>query len=54
MAINDEKIRSADEAIGILRGLRVGAKAALEIVRHNEQYQLELQLEERPRYRTRR
>lgn len=54
MAIGDEKIRDADEAIGILRGMRVGAAAALEVVRHNERYKLDLLLEERPRYRMRR
>ncbi|MXX39467.1 MAG: trypsin-like serine protease [Gemmatimonadetes bacterium] len=53
VAVNDEKIRSADEAIGVLRGLRVGASAALGVVRHNENYNLDLTLEERP-YRTRR
>ena len=53
VAVNDEKIRSTDEAIGVLRGLRVGEVAALDIVRHNEYYNLDLTLEERP-YRTRR
>ena len=53
VAINDEKIRSADEAIDLLRVLRVGEVAALGVVRHNEHYNLDLTLEERP-YRTRR
>ncbi|MCY3788087.1 MAG: trypsin-like peptidase domain-containing protein [Gemmatimonadetes bacterium] len=53
VAVNDEKIRSADEAIGVLRGLRVGEIAALGVVRHNEHYNLDLTLEESP-YRTRR
>ena len=53
VAVNDEKIRSTDEAIGVLRGLRVGEVAALGVVRHNEHYNLDLTLEERP-YRTRR
>ena len=53
VAINDEKIRSANEAIGVLRGLRIGEVAALGVVRHNEYYNLDLTLEERP-YRTRR
>ena len=53
VAVNDEKIRSTDEAIGVLRGLRVGEVAALNVVRHNENYNLDLTLEERP-YRTRR
>ena len=53
VAIDDEKIRSADEAIDVLRGLRVGAVAALGVVRHNEHYTLDLTLAERP-YRTRR
>ena len=52
-AINDENIRSANEAIGVLRGLRIGEVAALGVVRHNEYYNLDLPLEERP-YRTRR
>ena len=54
MAIGDEEIRDADEAIDILRGMRVGDVAALEVVRHNERYKLNLLLEERPRYRMRR
>ena len=53
VAINDENIRSANEAIGVLRGLRIGEVAALGVVRHNEYYNLDLTLEERP-YRTRR
>lgn len=53
VAINDENIRNANEAIGVLRGLRVGEVAALGVVRHNEHYNLDLTLEERP-YRTRR
>lgn len=53
VAVNDENIRSTDEAIGVLRGLRVGEVAALGVVRHNEHYNLDLTLEERP-YRTRR
>ena len=53
VAINDEKIRSADEAIDVVRGLRVGEVAALGVVRHNEHYNLDLTLAERP-YRTRR
>ena len=53
VAVNDEKIRSTDEAIGVLRGLRVGEVAALGVVRHNEHYTLDLTLAERP-YRTRR
>ena len=53
VAINDEDIRNANEAIGVLRGLRVGEVAALGVVRHNEHYNLDLTLEERP-YRTRR
>ena len=53
VAVNDEKIRSTDEAIGVLRGLRVGEVAALDVLRHNEHYNLDLTLEERP-YRTRR
>jgi len=53
VAVNDEKIRSADEAIGVLRALRVGEVAALGVVRHNEHYNLDLTLEERP-YRARR
>ncbi len=53
VAINDEGIRNANEAIGALRGLRVGEVAALGVVRHNEHYNLDLTLEEHP-YRTRR
>ena len=53
VAINDEKIRNANETIGVLRGLRVGEVAALDVVRHNEHYNLDLTLAERP-YRTRR
>ena len=53
VAVNDEKIRSTDEAIGVLRGLRVGEVAALGVVRHNEHHTLDLTLAERP-YRTRR
>ena len=53
VAINDENIRSANEAIGVLRGLRIGEVAALGAVRHNEYHNLDLTLEERP-YRTRR
>ena len=53
VAVNDEKIRSTDEAIGVLRGLRVGEVAALGVVRHNEHHNLDLTLAERP-YRTRR
>ena len=53
VAVNDEKIRSTDEAIGVLRGLRVGEVAALGVVRHNEHYNLDLTLAERP-YRTQR
>lgn len=53
VAVNEERIRSADEAIGVLRGLRVGEVAALGVVRHNEHYNLDLTLEERP-HRTRR
>ena len=48
VAVNKERIRSADEAIGVLRGLRVGEVAALGVVRHNEHYNLDLTLEERP------
>ena len=54
IAINDEKIRNADEAIGVLRSLRVGEVAAFEVMRHNEQRTIELLLKERPRYRSRR
>ncbi len=53
-AIGDDKIRDADAAIDILRGMRVGEAAALEVVRHNERHTLDLLLEERPRYRARR
>ena len=53
-AIGDDKIRDADAAIDILRGMRVGETAALEVVRHNERHTLDLLLEERPRYRARR
>ena len=42
VAINDEGIRNANEAIGALRGLRVGEVAALGVVRHNEHYNLDL------------
>lgn len=54
VAINDENIRNANETIGILRGLRVGEVAALELVRHNQHHHLDLTLAERPSYRTRR
>ncbi len=53
VAVNDEQIRSADEAIVALRGLRVGEVAALGVTRHNGHYNLDLTLEERP-YRMRR
>ena len=53
VAINDEPIANADEAIDVLRVLRVGEVAALSVVRHNEHYTLDLTLEERP-HRTRR
>ena len=53
-AIGDKKIQDTDEAIDILRGLRVGEIATLDVVRHNEHYKLDLLLEERPRYRMRR
>ena len=48
VAINDEPIANADEAIDVLRILRVGEVAALSVVRHNEHYTLDLTLEERP------
>ena len=53
-AIGGEKIQDTDEAIGKLRGLRVGEVATLDVVRHNEHYKLDLLIEKRPRHRMRR
>ena len=53
-AIGGEKIQDTDEAIDILRGLRVGEVATLDVVRHNEHYKLDLLIEKRPRHRMRR
>ena len=53
-AIGGEKIQDTDEVIDILRGLRVGEVATLDVVRHNEHYTLDLLIEKRPRHRMRR
>lgn len=49
-AINAEPVRSADEAWGILRGLPVGGRCELEIVRMGEQRTVSFDLAELPRW----
>lgn len=53
VAINGEKMRSGEDALGVLRGLRVDEECILRIVRYGEQIELTMRLEEWPRYRQR-
>jgi serine protease Do len=52
-AINAEKVRSADEAISILRGFRVDDECVLAVFRQGRTLRVRLRLEELPRYQRR-
>jgi len=49
VAVNEEKVRSVDEVIAIIRGFRVDEECSLTIVRHGETFRLRMRLEERSR-----
>jgi serine protease Do len=53
VAINGEKIRSAEEAGGVLRSLRVDEECTLEVVRGGEVRDLRMRIGEQPRSRAR-
>lgn len=48
--INDEVVRSVDEAWGILRSLAVGSTCHLEVVRMGERRRVSFELQEQPRW----
>tara|TARA_Y100001933_G_scaffold92929_1_gene93696 strand:+ start:4933 stop:6018 length:1086 start_codon:yes stop_codon:yes gene_type:complete len=53
VAINGEKMRSGEDALGVLRGLRVDEECTLHVVRYGERLKLSMRLKEWPRYRQR-
>ena len=53
VAINGEKMRSGEDALGVLRGLRVDEECTLHVVRYGERLELSMRLKEWPRYRQR-
>ena len=53
VAINGEKMRSGEDALGVLRGLRVDEECSLSVMRYGESLSLTMRLEEWPRYRQR-
>ncbi len=53
VAINGEKMRSGEDALGVLRGLRVDEECTLHVVRYGEHLELSMRLKEWPRSRQR-
>lgn len=53
VAINGEKMRSGEDALGVLKGLRVDDECTLSIMRYSEELDLAMRMEEWPRYRRR-
>lgn len=53
VAINGEKMRSADDTAGALKSLRVDDECTMSIMRYGETLELQMRLEEWPRYRQR-
>ena len=46
-------MRSGEDALGVLRGLRVDEECTLNVVRYGEHLELSMRLKEWPRYRQR-
>ncbi len=51
VAINDEKMHSADDTADVLKGLRVDDECTVSVMRYGETLDLRMRLEEWPRYR---